>query len=401
MTSKTLLRIAFFISMPFAILAQQAPALKPQVIKLDNPSFEGLPSSGIAPQGWFDCGFAGESPVDVQPNGGFQVTKNAAHGSTYLGMVTRDNNTWEAVGQRLKSPLIKGTVYTFSVSACRSESYLSQSRITAKEVNYTQPIILRIWAGAGYCSKEDMLAETELVSNTTWQKYNFKFTPKSNYAYLTIECFYKVPTLFPYNGNLLLDNLSDIVPEIKKEQPPIAKVDPPKPKQPTTTPEKPKTEPAKPKDTPSVASVETAKKPEPKKKVEEPKEEIQTISPQQIREGQIIKVEKLQFEATKAVITEGSAPALEEIFQFLAGNPNLIVEIGGHTNLVMTDDFSAERLSKMRAQAVADELVKRGIDKKRLAIKGYGKSKPIEKEINPTANKINQRVEIKILSTNG
>jgi outer membrane protein OmpA-like peptidoglycan-associated protein len=123
-------------------------------------------------------------------------------------------------------------------------------------------------------------------------------------------------------------------------------------------------------------------------------------SPDRLREGQTIKIEKLQFEPNSSKIQETSFASLDEIYGLLLNNSNLIVEIGGHTNLVM-EEVASVRLSTDRAKSVADYLVNKGIDRKRLAIKGYGKTKPIEKETTQAANKINQRVEIKILSTNG
>jgi outer membrane protein OmpA-like peptidoglycan-associated protein len=373
---------------------------KPVIIKLDNPSFEDFPGAAHTPQGWFDCGFAGESAPDVQPSGTFSVNKPAFHGSTYLGMVVRDNNTWEAIGQRLKSPLLKGVTYTFSLNAARSELYMSKSQLTGKDANYITPATVRIWAGSGYCAKEEMLDETEPVSEGNWKKFTFKFTPKMTLNYFMIEGFYKVPTLFPYNGNVLIDNASDIVPEIKEDKkPPVVAAVTPKPKPTLPTPAvKPpvvKPKPTKPTDSsPVIAKVETVKP-----KIE-PKIVDESPSQDRLREGQTIKIEKLQFEPNSSKIQESSHASLDDIFILLINNGNLIVEIGGHTNLVM-EDVASVRLSTDRAKAVADYLVNKGIERKRLAVKGYGGSKPIEKEKTQAANKINQRVEIKILSTNG
>lgn len=388
-----MIKRTFFSYFLIAFCACFAPLFgqKPVIIKLDNPSFEDFPSAAHTPQGWFDCGFAGESAPDVQPSGQFSVNKPAFHGSTYLGMVVRDNNTWEAIGQRLKSPLLKGVTYTFSLYAARSELYMSKSQLTNKEANYITPATVRVWAGSGYCAKEEMLDQTEPVSTGTWQKFTFKFTPKTTHNYFMVEAFYKVPTLFPYNGNVLIDNASDIVPEKKEElKPPVvAAVTKPKPKDPPTATPKP----AKKVDTPIIAKVE------PKPKPIEPKKE-EELSPDRLREGQTLKIEKLQFEPNSSKIEESSHASLDEIYNLLASNNNLIVEIGGHTNLVM-EEVASIRLSTDRAKSVADYLVKKGIERKRLAIKGYGRSKPVENATSQAANKLNQRVEIKILSTNG
>jgi outer membrane protein OmpA-like peptidoglycan-associated protein len=381
------------------LLTDNLTSQKAGIIKLDNPSFEDYPQAGHTPQGWFDCGFASETPPDVQPNAIFKVTKTAMHGSTYLGMVTRDNNTWEAIGQRLKTPLVKGANYNFSIYAARSEIYLSQSRTTNKDASYTTPIILRIWGGSGFCSKNEMLDETEPISSGTWQKMSFNFTPKSNHTHFMIEVFYKVPTLFPYNGNLLLDNASDISP--KEEDKPIAAVkNVPPAKTPTKT-NKPSQKP--PKDTPSVASankpiLESGKssvKTEPKVEIEQP-----VITNSQLKEGQILRIEKLQFGNQLAELDKASYPQLDEVYQFLNANPNLVVEIGGHTNLIIEETMSI-KLSLDRAKSVAEYLVNKGIERKRLVTKGYGKSFPLVKETSQAANKMNQRVEIKILSING
>jgi len=79
--------------------------LEAQIIPLNNPSFEDTPSIGITPKCWLDCGMPGETPPDIQPNQ-FRVDKSPQHGNTYLGMVTRDSDTWEAVGQMLETPLV-------------------------------------------------------------------------------------------------------------------------------------------------------------------------------------------------------------------------------------------------------------------------------------------------------
>jgi outer membrane protein OmpA-like peptidoglycan-associated protein len=209
-----------------------------------------------------------------------------------------------------------------------------------------------------------------------------------------------VPTLFPYNGNVLIDNASDIVPEKKEEPkvPPALVAVTPKPpvvKPPTVKP--PVTKPKPTKDTTHpIATVE----PTPTVKKSEPKKEDETPSPDRLREGQTIKIEKLQFETNSSKIQETSFPSLDEIYSLLVNNSNLIVEIGGHTNLIM-EEAASVRLSTDRAKSVADYLVNKGIERKRLAIKGYGNTKPIENDKSQAANKINQRVEIKILSTNG
>jgi outer membrane protein OmpA-like peptidoglycan-associated protein len=374
---------------------------KPVTIKLDNPSFEDYPQAAHVPQGWSDCGFPNESPPDVQPNGTFKVSKTASHGSTYIGMVVRDVNTWEAMGQRLKTPLLKGVNYTFSLDLSRSELYESQSQATKKTVNYITPVTIRIWGGSGYCAKNELLDETEPVTSSTWKKYSFKFNPKMPHTHIMIEAFYKVPTLFPYNGNILVDNASDIVPDEDKK---VAKVEPKKPMPPIVKP--PVKQPSKNTDTQAIAEAKPPKDTpksvtvKPKEKEQPVEEESPLVKSGKIKEGQILKIERLQFKPNSSVIDNESYPQMDKIFSFLSENPTLVVEIGGHSNLVVGDELGL-KLSTERARAVAEYLSNKGIDKNRLVIKGYGKSRPLINESSAAANKENQRVELKILSING
>ena len=193
-------------------------------IHLINPSFEDYPRAERVPNGWRDCGFPGESAPDTHPSGAFDVIKYPSDGNTYLGMVVRDNDTWERVSQQLTSSIQRGTCYSFSLNLCRSELYVSASRVSGVRANYVEPAKLVIWGGDGHCSKRERLAESPLISNTKWQPYIFKFEPKQSHTHITLEAFYKTPVLFPYNGNVLVDNASEIAPMPCDEEPIITKM---------------------------------------------------------------------------------------------------------------------------------------------------------------------------------
>jgi outer membrane protein OmpA-like peptidoglycan-associated protein len=355
-------------------------------IKLVNPSFEGIPGEGGGgnrlPDGWYDCGFPGETPPDVHPKdgpGAFQVTKAPFHGKTYIGLVVRENDTWEMVSQRLSAPLQAGQCYDFSMSLARSEVYMSLSRVSNVEVNYAQAVKLRIWGGSSYCSRTELLAESSLVINTRWLVYNFRFEPKQTHSYIVFEAFYKTPTPFPYNGNILLDNASDIYPvPCKAEKPEAPLVD----ATPTPGPKPPKPNPTPTVDTPP------AKAPVILKELEDPAK---------LTKGQIIRTDQINFPADSSTITKSSIPVLTEVYNFLASNPSVTVEIGGHTNGTPTTEY-CDRLSTERAKAIVDYLVGKGINRKRLQYKGYGKRFPIDTNKTAAGRKKNQRVEIKILS---
>lgn len=362
---------------------------KEDLIYFANPSFEDLPKCCEAPSAWYDCGKPEESPPDIQP-GSFQVTKTPSHGETYLGLVVRDNETWEGVGQRLSKPLEINNCYEFSLDLCRAELYLSMSRTTGEEVNYATPAKIRIWGGMGYCDKREMLYETSQITTTRWLTYTFRINPKNgSYAYLMIEAYFKTPTLFPYNGNILVDNASPIkqidcnmkMPEPTPASPPVAAAA--KPAKPNTTTAKSPVTQKKPDTAPATAAATPAK-----------------ISRTGLKKGSVIRLDKVYFDADKYIIREESVPALMEVYNFMTDNPDVVLEVGGHTNNRPTDDF-AQTLSTSRAKSVADWLIAKGIAPDRVQFKGYGKKYPIETNATPEGRKRNQRVEIKILSMNG
>jgi len=207
---KAILTILFSISVTF-LFGQM------DTIHFTNPSFEGNPNEGgitrnSLPGGWMDCGFRGETAPDVHPvrGGNFSVNKLAADGNTYIGMVTRDNDTWEQIGQKLSQPIKAGKCYSFSIALSRSETYLSQSRQTGNPSNYVKPITVRFYGGNEHCGKQDLLTTSPIIKNSRWLQYEFTISPNEDYKYFTIEAFYKTPTLYPSNGNVLIDNLSPI-----------------------------------------------------------------------------------------------------------------------------------------------------------------------------------------------
>lgn len=384
-------------------------------IKLSNPSFEDSPRAGRVPSGWFDCGMKGESPPDTQP-GVFDVNYKAHDGGTYLGMVTRDNETWEAVAQRLSSTLKSGNCYQFNIYLTYSDEYFSISRLTKDRAFFTQPILLRIWGGDGYCDKKELLGSSELVDNTNWTESQFILKPEQDYKFIILEAYYKTPTLFPYNGNILLDNASDIVlrgkceadnpewiAEIMSEEDKKIAANQPKPKpKPIVKKQEPKPTP-----TPKPSPLPKAEIKEPTQPVvvpdpvdKKPKLMETLANPLEIKKGQNIRIEQLDFEANDYKISRKMYPALNEIHSFMLENPKVIIEIGGHTNGRPPDKFCNE-LSENRATTVANYLIGKGIDKKRIAVKGYGKTVPIATNETEEGRKKNQRVEIKILSLEG
>ena len=380
-----------------------------QDIELKNPSFESIPTGGSDKgfflPGWGDCApyyFRNETPPDIHSFSSrfFQVNVAAQHGNTFVGMVTRaSNETWEMISQRLNSDLFADKCYEFKIHLAKSDTYISgvDKDDATKKFNFNKPVKLRIWGSSVACKKTQLLAESDPVEHSKWMEYTFRFKPKKQYTYILFEAFYKTPVLIPYNGNLLLDNASNIIEIPCPSEEILAQVDIKAPlsfdrtvPQVITatvqkhTPENNKTI------TPDPILV--VENPSVQKKIKILKElDKKTISP-----GQKIKIEKLYFEADSSNLKSNSHDVLDEIYAFLNENPTIIIEIGGHTNGVPGIDY-CNYLSTARAKNIAKYLYKKGIPKYRIKYKGYGKSKPLASDKTHLGRKKNQRVEIKIL----
>ncbi|MBN8678766.1 MAG: hypothetical protein J0M29_11120 [Chitinophagales bacterium] len=180
------------------------------VIKLENPGFESEPLSGVVPEGWMNMGSDYETPPDIQP-GFFGVNLKAAEGNTYLGLVVRQHNTWEGVGQKLDGWLRKDSTYTFSLYLNRSNTYVSPMRGGGEPVSFVSPTILKIWGYNTRTGKDELLAESLPPGHSNWVKYEFTFTPRNgDYNEIDLMAYY-APGFEQRNGNLLIDNCSDII----------------------------------------------------------------------------------------------------------------------------------------------------------------------------------------------
>ena len=87
---------------------------------------------------------------------------------------------------------------------------------------------------------------------------------------------------------------------------------------------------------------------------------------------------------------------LDRIAMLIKSTPEMIIEIGGHTDNSGEDEIN-QHLSEYRAQTVYKFLIKHGIPESRLTYKGYGHKYPIDSNDSEIGRQNNRRVEITIL----
>jgi outer membrane protein OmpA-like peptidoglycan-associated protein len=99
------------------------------------------------------------------------------------------------------------------------------------------------------------------------------------------------------------------------------------------------------------------------------------------------------FGAGRATITPASRPILDEIKKLMDLDPVLKISIEVHTDATGKSSANLE-ISKRRAMALRDSLIKRGVDAKRLTWQGYGDAKPVDTNSNAKGRAKNRRVEL-------
>lgn len=162
-------------------------------INVVNPSFEDEPSDATTPQGWHPCDDL--TTPDIFP-GFWGVYNEPSNGNTYVGIITRENGTYEQFGQRLSIPMKKGECYRTMIDLAHSIIY----------AGYNQPIKLRIYLGSSKCEKDQLIFTSPLIKSMNWETHMIKFKPNENHEYIIFEAYFQDGE-FSRKGNILIDNL--------------------------------------------------------------------------------------------------------------------------------------------------------------------------------------------------
>lgn len=109
----------------------------------------------------------------------------------------------------------------------------------------------------------------------------------------------------------------------------------------------------------------------------------------------ICAIDLINFEFGKSSLDRSSKEYLDKIASLMKRS-NVKIEIKGHTDNVGSEEYNME-LSRQRAEAVYNYLIKNGISPSKLSFSYYGMSQPITTNDTPEGRKENRRVEFEIL----
>jgi outer membrane protein OmpA-like peptidoglycan-associated protein len=107
-------------------------------------------------------------------------------------------------------------------------------------------------------------------------------------------------------------------------------------------------------------------------------------------------LEGVSFGTGSARLQSGSYVELDSIAKVLLANPALRIEIGGHTDNAGSPADN-QHLSTLRAEAVRNYLVAKGVPFQQMVARGYGATMPRTPDTSPRGRAANRRVEIRPL----
>ncbi len=122
----------------------------------------------------------------------------------------------------------------------------------------------------------------------------------------------------------------------------------------------------------------------------------ETVGLVRLKTGNKFILHNLFFEVHKATLLENSLTELRRAVKLLRDNPNVRIEIRGHTDSTGNREYNFT-FSHKRAEVVRNFLLKHGISPQRLVVRGVGPSEPIATNDTSEGRAKNRRVEFHVI----
>jgi outer membrane protein OmpA-like peptidoglycan-associated protein len=108
-------------------------------------------------------------------------------------------------------------------------------------------------------------------------------------------------------------------------------------------------------------------------------------------------LDHMQFENNSTKLAASSDQQIENLGKILAAYPEATVKIGGYTDNV-GNPAENMKLSRERAEAARDAIVRSGIDAKRVSAQGYGEQNPLASNSTEEGRAQNRRISVLVTS---
>lgn len=130
-------------------------------------------------------------------------------------------------------------------------------------------------------------------------------------------------------------------------------------------------------------------------RIDEIKQQLAELHPRLTERGLVLTLGEVLFDFDSARLKPYALRIMGRLASFLNQHGAYVLTVEGHTDSTGSADYNM-RLSRERAQSVADALIKRNVSADRIAIRGYGESRPIASNETDAGRRQNRRVEVVI-----
>ncbi|NIF15796.1 OmpA family protein [Pantoea sp. Cy-639] len=113
---------------------------------------------------------------------------------------------------------------------------------------------------------------------------------------------------------------------------------------------------------------------------------------EQTERGTVVTFGDVLFKTGSAELSDRSHDDIQRLARFLSENPERKVRIEGFTDSTGGNELN-QRLSENRAESVSRALQRQGVDRARIATRGYGKAYPVASN-GAHSRHLNRRVEV-------
>ena len=121
-----------------------------------------------------------------------------------------------------------------------------------------------------------------------------------------------------------------------------------------------------------------------------------TVGMRRLQKGDVVRLQNVNFAQNDYQLNQESIIQIERLIALLKANPKMVIKLEGHTETTSSTESSI-KLSEKRVFEVRYFMIRKGIDVHRIKAEGYGNTKPIAFGKDEEVQKLNRRVEFRIL----
>lgn len=121
--------------------------------------------------------------------------------------------------------------------------------------------------------------------------------------------------------------------------------------------------------------------------------ELADLQARETDRGLVLTLGDVLFDTGQSTLKPGAMTTVDRLAQFMGDYPERVVMIEGHTD-AMGSDATNQQLSELRALAVRNALLGRGVDAARITTVGYGEARPVASNDTSEGRQQNRRIEV-------